>query len=95
MNDIYEHKAKKYKYKYLKLKNELEGGIRYFDYFEKNDKIKEKTVKIFKKVIIDVNNFMIPIFNNKQFLGLTYSENGYVDDKTKEMEGRNIKNRGR
>ena len=26
MNDIYEHKAKKYKYKYLKLKNELEGG---------------------------------------------------------------------
>ena len=27
MNDIYEHKAKKYKYKYLKLKNELEGGM--------------------------------------------------------------------
>jgi hypothetical protein len=26
MNDIYEHKAKKYKYKYLKLKNELKGG---------------------------------------------------------------------
>ena len=26
MNDIYEHKAKKYKYKYLKLKNDLEGG---------------------------------------------------------------------
>jgi hypothetical protein len=29
MNDIYEHKAKKYKYKYLKLKNELEGGVKW------------------------------------------------------------------
>jgi hypothetical protein len=27
MNDIYEHKAKKYKYKYLKLKNELEEKL--------------------------------------------------------------------
>jgi hypothetical protein len=30
---------------------------------------------------------MIPIFNNKHFLGLTYSENGYVDDKSIEMIG--------
>jgi tRNA A-37 threonylcarbamoyl transferase component Bud32 len=28
MNDIYQKKAKKYKYKYLKLKKELEGGMR-------------------------------------------------------------------
>jgi len=26
MNDLYEHKAKKYKYKYLKLKAEYIGG---------------------------------------------------------------------
>jgi len=29
MNDIYKHKAEKYKYKYLKLKQELEGGFIY------------------------------------------------------------------
>ena len=87
MNDIYEHKAKKYKYKYLKLKNELEGGL--FDN-------KEKTVEILKKVIIDVEDFMKPIFKNKQFLGLMYSEKkGYVNDKSIEMIGRNIKDRGR
>ena len=28
MNDIYEHKAKKYKYKYLKLKAEYFGGVK-------------------------------------------------------------------
>jgi hypothetical protein len=86
MNDIYEHKAKKYKYKYLKLKKELEGGL--FDN-------KEKTVEILDKVIIDVENFITPVFNNYQFLGLTYSEKGYVKDKSIEMEGFNIKDRGR
>ena len=89
MNDIYEHKAKKYKYKYLKLKNELEGGM-----FNNKEK-KEKTVKILEKVIVNVKSFMIPIFNNKHFLGLTYSENGYVDDKSIEMIGRNLSERGR
>jgi hypothetical protein len=79
MNDIYEHKAKKYKYKYLKLKNELEGGgVRYLDYFKKKDKIKEKTVEILKKTIKDVINEITPKFNNSQILGLTYSENGYT-----------------
>ena len=72
MNDIYEHKAKKYKYKYLKLKNELEGGM-----FNNKEK-KEKTVKILEKTIKDVIKEITPRFNNNQFLGLTYSENGYA-----------------
>jgi hypothetical protein len=82
MNDIYEHKAKKYKYKYLKLKKELEGGVRYLDYFEKKDKIKEKTVEILKKTIKDVINVITPKFNNSKILGLTYSENGYTIKKS-------------
>jgi hypothetical protein len=86
MNDIYEHKAKKYKYKYLKLKNELEGGL--FDN-------KEKTLKILDKVILDVENFITPVFNKDKFLGLTYSEKGHVNDKLIEMERVNIKDRGR
>ena len=92
MNDIYEHKAKKYKYKYLKLKNELEGGIRYLDYFGNKDKIKEKTVEILKKVIKDVIKEITPRFNNNQFLGLTYSENGYaIKTNTKYFTYNNIK----
>ena len=74
MNDIYEHKAKKYKYKYLKLKNELEGG----GLFDNKEKTKEKTVKILEKTIKDVIKEITPRFNNNQFLGLTYSENGYA-----------------
>ena len=96
MNDIYEHKAKKYKYKYLKLKNELEGGgVSFLDFFKNNENIKKKTVEILKKVIENVNNVITPIFNNSQFLGLTYSENGYVDDVSTDMKGRDIKDRGR
>jgi hypothetical protein len=89
MNDIYEHKAKKYKYKYLKLKDELEGGM-----FNNKEK-KEKIVKILDKVILDVKNFITPVFNKDKFLGLTYSEKGYVNDKSIKMEGINIKDRGR
>jgi hypothetical protein len=89
MNDIYEQKAKKYKYKYLKLKDELEGGM-----FNNKEK-KEKIVKILDKVILDVKNFITPVFNKDKFLGLTYSEKGYVNDKSIKMEGINIKDRGR
>jgi hypothetical protein len=34
MNDIYEQKAKKYKYKYLKLKREIEGGIKHSERYK-------------------------------------------------------------
>jgi hypothetical protein len=83
MNDIYEHKAKKYKYKYLKLKKELEGGI--FGFFNSEKTIKENTVKILNKAIIDVTEQIKPAFYGDKFLGLIYTEKGYLPDIKKNM----------
>ena len=65
MNDIYEHKARKYKYKYLKLKNELEGGKMEYGLYGFYSYCKDKFGN-------DIINFRI---NNKKFY-----EKNYVHD---------------
>ena len=65
MNDIYEQKARKYKYKYLKLKKELEyigegGGLRerIFNNKEYHLKKKQKTKKQIEEIAKDMYNEM-------------------------------------
>jgi hypothetical protein len=50
MNDLYEHKAKKYKYKYLKLKAEYigEGGVRIFSRLPGYNYLNEKKPEMLK-----------------------------------------------
>jgi hypothetical protein len=70
MNDIYEHKARKYKYKYLKLKNDLEGGL--FNNKEKTVKFLENTVKILEKIIKYIKDVIGPVFRNNKVIGIYY-----------------------
>ena len=69
MNDIYEHKAKKYKYKYLKLKNELEGGA-FFDFLKNEKTIIEEIIKELNKLNQRIRITVIP--NYIQFCKSSY-----------------------
>jgi len=87
MNDIYEHKAKKYKYKYLKLKAEYFGGVNdnkfriglsrhlpwNMTYFATKDKNKsdEEIKKTFDRRIIECTD----IKKNEDINGLTFENN--------------------
>jgi hypothetical protein len=91
MNDIYKQKAEKYKYKYLKLKQELEGGdeiipCQYdlpldFDIskldFENKNKLNKLNINIDypPNYINNYNNFIIN--NNKGYFGQIFKYDNY------------------
>ena len=89
MNDIYEQKARKYKYKYLKLKNEYiaEGGM--FGMFNWGKKIKtklndndinEQNIKKFlEKLKKSIDSNIIPLYDNGYILGNINLENISLD----------------
>jgi hypothetical protein len=68
MNDIYEHKAKKYKYKYLKLKNELEGG-EWYDFFKYEKTIIKEIIKELNKLNQRIITTVIPNYKNCKIFG--------------------------
>ena len=80
MNDIYAQKAKKYKYKYLKLKKELEGGQE-FTFIGKGGFgcIISPPIKF---NITDINE---EIFTSKDYVAKLLSKEAFIDEK-KEFE---------
>ena len=92
MNDIYEHKAKKYKYKYLKLKREYiaEGGRpSYFKTKLNDNDINEQKIKKFlEKLKKSIDSNITPLYDkgyilgniNLQNISLDYFKNVYFDN---------------
>jgi hypothetical protein len=91
MNDIYKQKAEKYKYKYLKLKKELEGGKHSYPYqcsyglpiiFDKDsldfgNNISGK-LKVLTDYPIEAPNADFNIYNNYKYTGIILKHEDYL-----------------
>ena len=90
MNDIYAQKAKKYKYKYLKLKKELEGGQE-FTFIGKGGFgcIISPPIKF---NITDINE---EIFTSKNYVAKLLSKEAYEDEKKEFKEIEDIDKEGK
>jgi hypothetical protein len=85
MNDIYKQKAEKYKYKYLKLKQELEGGEYHYNHCRITPPINEETLLLNKLIInVDYRDNNINSFNNNDYVGRL------IKSKTKGLDEYNI-----
>jgi len=77
MNDIYEKKAKKYKYKYLKLKREYIGeGGNFFNHFSE-DNFNKKVDEIIQKYIIIDSDSQVNINKDPNMQIKEQDENSY------------------
>ena len=78
MNDFYEQKANKYKYKYLKLKNELKGGMfkKLLKYIGIDHTDCEQKIYTFSPPIQILSNNISSIYLTDEYIGqiMTYDE---------------------
>ena len=90
MSDIYKQKAEKYKYKYLKLKQELYGGEYYYNHCRITPPIDEKTLLNKLKINVDYRDNSINSFNNNNYVGrLIKSKTKGLDEYKIEYENSN------